>query len=142
MTSTLRFTAAGDINPAVLADMRVAAMRPSLEAIGRFDPVRARDRFLATYVADDTQLLFMGDVLVGFYVLRDMGTHLYLDHLYVAPTHHGMGIGLQVVTRVQSKGRDIRLMALRDSPANGFYQSCGFVAQKEDEFDIHYRWDA
>ena len=33
-----------------LADLRVAAMRPSLEALGRFDPDRARSRFLDKFI--------------------------------------------------------------------------------------------
>ena len=38
----------------LLADIRVAAMRPSLEAAGRFDPVRARRRFRDTFEPSDT----------------------------------------------------------------------------------------
>lgn len=40
-----------------LADLRARAMRPSLEAVGRFDPVRARKRFLDGFVPDQTQVL-------------------------------------------------------------------------------------
>ena len=38
----LRETSAEGIDPDVLATIRVEAMRPSLEAVGRFDPARAR----------------------------------------------------------------------------------------------------
>lgn len=139
---------AGGIDPGLLADLRVAAMRPSLEAVGRFDPVRARQRFLAQYTAEDTWLL-QGSVLgatalAGFYVLRLRPDHLYLDHLYIHPDHQALGLGKRVVRAVQAQaaeqGLPLRLMALRDSPANAFYRACGFIPTKVDPLDTHYVW--
>jgi len=128
-----------------LADIRVAAMRPSLEAIGRFDPVRARERFLASFDPADTTLVFMGDALAGFLVVRKRRDHLYLDHLYICPEHQGAGLGRQIVRSVQvtasKAGKPIRLMALKDSPANGFYKSCGFDFVRSEGFDNHYAWE-
>lgn len=127
-----------------LADIRVAAMRPSLEAVGRFDPVRARLRFIDSFDPDQTNLLFSGEELAGFYVLRSRPEELSLDHLYICDAHQGKGIGSHVVALCQAEahkaGLPIRLMALRDSPANHFYQSCGFMLVTADEFDNHYEW--
>lgn len=124
----------------ILADLRVTAMRPSLEAIGRFNPERARTRFLSAYTADDTYLINIEAGLVGFYVLRDRGDHLFLDHLYLSPTLQGTGIGRSIVARIQEIGRPIRLMALRESAANAFYMRCGFEQVSVDTYDIHYFW--
>ena len=66
-----------------LASIRVAAMRPSLEAVGRFDPERARERFLKSYCPGETEIIYANEKIVGFYVLRRRSDHLYLDHLYV-----------------------------------------------------------
>ena len=33
----------------LLADLRVRAMKESLEAVGRFDPIRAKSRFLDNF---------------------------------------------------------------------------------------------
>ena len=41
--------AVGDDAEALVA-IRIAAMRESLERLGRFDPQRARDRFLAGFI--------------------------------------------------------------------------------------------
>jgi hypothetical protein len=65
----------------VLADIRLEAMRPSLEAVGRFDPVRARARFLDGFIPEDTQVLCVGGRTAGFQVVRRRPDHLYLDHL-------------------------------------------------------------
>ena len=127
-----------------LADLRVKAMRPSLEAAGRFDPDRARARFLETFRPADTRLLLEEDRLAGFYVLRSRDDHLYLDHLYLAPEHQGRGAGRHIVQSIQQEARaanlPIRLMALNVSDANRFYQSCGFRAVGQDDLDTRYEW--
>ncbi|KMW58003.1 Histone acetyltransferase HPA2 [Candidatus Rhodobacter oscarellae] len=140
------FRPAGRFDPALLADIRAQAMRPSLEAVGRFDPDRARDRLLSAYAAEDTVLAYLGDALAGFYVLRPRADHLYLDHLYVLAAHQGAGLGRQMVARVQDRARaarlPVQLTALRGSPANGFYQSCGFELTGSDALDNRYEWRA
>ena len=50
-----------DITPCLEADgvelacLRERAMRASLEAVGRYDPVRVKQRFLGTYNPDNTK---------------------------------------------------------------------------------------
>lgn len=127
-----------------LAGIRVDAMRPSLEAVGRFDPVRARDRFLGSYCAADTKIIHADDEVAGFFVVRQRPDHLYLDHLYVLPDFQGRGIGRRVIGDVKSKARSvdlpIRLMALNGSAANAFYQSCDFEVLSRDTLDAVYEW--
>jgi len=128
-----------------LAAIRVVAMRPSLEAIGRFDPDRARKRFLDTYDPRDTQIVRDGNDLIGFYVVRTHHDHLYLDHVYIHPTHQGRGLGRNIVCSIQDQAREMglpmRLMALRGSRANDFYLSCGFVLEQSDDLDNYYTWE-
>ncbi|WP_299425484.1 GNAT family N-acetyltransferase [uncultured Shimia sp.] len=143
MTS-LRFDAAKPTDAKRLANLRVKAMRPSLEAVGRFNQERARRRFLDTFVPEDTTLVFSGKQLLGFFELRDCEDHLYLDHFYIAPEEQGRGIGsmiLQWILRDASE-RDlpVRLMALNGSPANKFYRLHGFEVTTQEEFDTCYQW--
>lgn len=49
-----------------LADSRVLAMRESLERIDRFDPDRARERFLSSFDPADTRNTVVGAQRVGF----------------------------------------------------------------------------
>lgn len=127
-----------------LADIRAEAMRPSLEALGRFDAERARRRLLDGYCAADTWLIMDGGRTLGFYVLRRREDHLYLDHLYLLPQVQGKGSGGQVLAALKDEARrlglPIRLMALKGSPANGFYEKAGFRRVAESEFDTHYEW--
>jgi GNAT superfamily N-acetyltransferase len=140
----IRFSAASTTDAEELADIRVEAMRPSLEALGRFDRQRAKDRFLNSFEPTDTRIIRSGEEVVGFFVVRRKVDHLYLDHLYIRDRHQGMGIGRIVVDRVKNQARDlslpIRLMALKGSPANAFYLSLGFEFVSADAFDTLYQW--
>ena len=101
--SDLRYRPAEPEDAGALADLRVLAMKDSLEALGRFDPVRARERFLLGFEPNCTQQIFQNAVLVGFWVLKPQEPVWLLDHLYVLPGHQGQGIGAQVLVNVFRK---------------------------------------
>jgi GNAT superfamily N-acetyltransferase len=127
-----------------LAELRVAAMKSSLEAIGRFDPVRARQRFLSSFSPEETVKIESHRKTVGFYVVRNRKDHLWLDHLYIEPSFQGKGAGVAVIDKIKDmashENLPIRLCALRESPSNDFYISQKFVFQFEEEWDLHYEW--
>jgi GNAT superfamily N-acetyltransferase len=142
---TLNYITADLDDGAFLAELRVRAMQPSLEAIGRFDPVRARARFLESYSASKTKKIVVGDDVVGFFVVEDRGDHLWLDHLYIDPKHQGLGFGANVLKYIKVLAKEnhlsVRLGALRGSQSNQFYQTHGFVKTTEEEWDIYYEWN-
>ncbi|MFM2486955.1 GNAT family N-acetyltransferase [Celerinatantimonas yamalensis] len=127
-----------------LAEIRAAAMKPSLEAIRRFDENRVRSRFLESFVPDETFKIVYDNEVVGFYVVRDKGDHIYLDHLYVEPSFQNMKIGKSVIDKVKKdatqRGLPVRLGALRGSKSNDFYKQNGFIKTNEDEFDLYYEY--
>ena len=140
--------AALELVPATAADaealvaLRITAMRESLERIGRFDPQRARDRFLSTFTPEQTQHLLLQGERVGFVGVRSYQGELQLDHLYVHPAHQRRGIGAAVLARVfadaDAQGLPVRVGALRGSDSNRFYQRHGFRQVEEGEWDIYY----
>lgn len=137
-----------DIAPATpnlveeLVSIRLAAMKDSLQAIGRYDPLRARERFLCTFESENTKCMFDGDRMMGFYVLIAKSDHLFLDHLYIHPQYQGNGAGSQIIRRVKevavSSGLPIRLGALKLSESNNFYKNHGFVLTHQEEWDNYY----
>ncbi|MCA0921200.1 GNAT family N-acetyltransferase [Pseudooceanicola nanhaiensis] len=143
MTALILRPATGAEGP-LLADLRVRAMRPSLEAVGRFDPLRARSRFLDGFDPAVTRVILVDGAIAGFLVLRPRADHLYLDHLYLDPELQGAGLGRAAVAQAKAEakaaGLPLRLMALRDSPANGFYLAQGFRKTGEEPMDILYEW--
>jgi ribosomal protein S18 acetylase RimI-like enzyme len=125
-----------------LASLRVAAMRASLERVGRFDLERARERFLSNFTPALTQWIVQDTTRVGFLVVERQADGLHLLHLYIHPSHQGQGVGAQVVQALCAEAdaaqQSIDLAALRGSDANRFYQRHGFVVYGESEFDIFY----
>lgn len=141
-SAALEFAPVDAADADALVALRIAAMRESLERIGRFDPQRARERFLSTFAPELTRHLVVGGERVGFVVVRSYQGELLLDHLYVHPAHQGRGIGAAVLARVfadaDAQRLPVRVGALRGSDSNRFYQRHGFRQVEESEWDIHY----
>ncbi|MEO8178103.1 MAG: GNAT family N-acetyltransferase [Deltaproteobacteria bacterium] len=125
-----------------LVSLRIEAMRESLERVGRFDPVRARERFRGSFAPELTRHILWQGERVGFVAVSPAPDGLRLDHLYVAPRHQGSGIGSAVLAIVfaeaDAAGLALRVGALRQSDSNRFYLRHGFVRSEESEWDIYY----
>lgn len=125
-----------------LANLRVEAMRESLERVGRFDLRRAKDRFLGGFSPNHTLHILLDGERVGFYALKPVDGGLLLDHLYISPAHQGKGIGAAVLAEVFAladlQGCSVRVGALKDSDANRFYARHGFLLVEQAEFDNYY----
>jgi GNAT superfamily N-acetyltransferase len=141
-TGAVQFAVAMPSDREALADLRVEAMRESLERVGRFDPARARERFLAGFVPEQTRHILVDGERVGFFVVKPHTEGLLLDHLYVRPLHQRRGIGAAVLAQVfaeaEPAGLSIRVGALRESESNEFYTRHGFIQVERSEFDNYY----
>ena len=125
-----------------LVALRIAAMRDSLTRIGRFDPQRARERFLSGFVPAQTRHIVVAGRRIGFVVVKPEPNAMLLDHLYLHPDSQGQGIGAIVLARVIAEASAQRLPlkvgALRDSDANRFYLRHGFRLVGQEAFDNYY----
>lgn len=117
-------------------------MRESLERVGRFDPVRARERFLSGFEARNTHCIEVSGERVGFVVVKHRHSELLLDHLYVRPSAQGSGIGSVVLTQIfnvaDTAALPIKVGALKESASNRFYIRHGFQFVESSEFDNYY----
>lgn len=140
--ATVSLAAAAPDDLDALVALRIDAMRESLERIGRFDPVRARERFVSGFTAAYTRHILSGDERVGFVVVRPGDGELLLDHLYVRPGSQGRGVGAAVLALVFAEADaavlPVRVGALRDSASNRFYLRHGFQLVERGEFDNYY----
>jgi len=125
-----------------LVALRIAAMRDSLMRIGRFDPQRARARFLSGYSPAHTRHIALAGRRVGFVVVKPEPNALLLDHLYIHPDSQGRGLGAMVLAHIideaRAQGLPLRVGALRDSDSNRFYLRHGFKLVAQEEFDNYY----
>ena len=142
LKSKLSFEQASLADGDALATLRIEAMRESLEHIGRFDPARARDRFLSNFDPEFTQHIIFDGQRVGFVVVRPQPNGLLLDHLYVRPSYQNTGIGTallaNVFARADAGDLSVRVGALKDSKSNSFYLRHGFTLVEQSEFDNYY----
>jgi GNAT superfamily N-acetyltransferase len=138
----LTFSSTTQSDADLLVTIRIAAMRESLERVGRFDPQRARDRFMATFDPALCRFIEADGVRVGFVLVRPLEDQWHLDHLYIVPERQGTGIGAavlrQIIADADSQCVPIRLGALRGSDSNRFYLRHGFVQVDEAEWDVYY----
>lgn len=125
-----------------LAKIRVASMRDSLEALGRFDPETAKLRFTASFDAENTWKILHNGKLAGFYVLTKMVDHSQLNHFYIHPDHQGCDIGAEVIATIiniaKSSALPLRLGALKGSRSNDFYRKHGFTFLRAEQWDNYY----
>jgi GNAT superfamily N-acetyltransferase len=145
MVPAIEFEPAQEADRELLADIRVEAMRESLERIGRFDPIRARERFLSNFTPALTRHVVAGGAdraRVGFVVIRPQDDHLLLEHLYFRQRHQRRGFGTAVLNQVfidaDRRSMDVRVGALKDSDSNRFYARHGFVLVAQSEWDLYY----
>ncbi|HEV2676781.1 MAG TPA: GNAT family N-acetyltransferase [Aliidongia sp.] len=123
--------------------IRHAAMRPSLEQVGRWHPQRARARFRAAFSPAVTRLVLVGDTLAGCVALKPQGGELEVDQFYLDPRFQGSGLGSAVLRALLAEadavGKPVVLTVLRDSAAIRFYERHGFVQTGAEDWDLFYR---
>lgn len=133
---------AGEGDFEALLALRMAAMRESLERVGRLDPQRVRERLSRGYLPAHTRHILKDGELVGFVVVQPRETDWLLDHLYIHPSAQGEGIGSWVLEAVlreaDARSKAVAVTALKHSPANRFYLRHDFILKAEGEWDLYY----
>ena len=133
---------AGEGDFEALLSLRLAAMRESLERVGRFDPQRARERLSRGYLPAYTRNILKDGELVGFVVVVPRENDWLLDHLYIHPNAQNEGVGSWVMAQVLKEAdvqqKAVSVTALKHGDANRFYLRHGFVLQAEGEWDLYY----
>jgi GNAT superfamily N-acetyltransferase len=127
-----------------LLSLRLLVMRESLERIGRFDEVRASERFRKSFHPSHTRLVLAPDATlwgcVSFPAFSDQFT---IEHFYIVPEQQGRGLGSAVlrslIAEADGARLPIRIGVLRRSDALRFYERHGFSPIGEDEWDIYYQ---
>jgi GNAT superfamily N-acetyltransferase len=141
-TAAFSFAPAHDTDFERLFEIRLLAMRPSLERIGRFDRERAHARFRASFRPAHTRLILdPAGQLIGCVAFGPDDGALLLEHFYLVPEAQGRGVGSAILRRLTGEAdaaaKTVRLDVLRGSDAQRFYRRHGFAETHRDEFDIY-----
>ncbi|HEX7758007.1 MAG TPA: GNAT family N-acetyltransferase [Caulobacteraceae bacterium] len=138
----ITFTPAREEDFEPLLALRGAALRESLERVGRFNPQRGRERFRAGFSPEHTLLIHNEGVFAGCVTVRDEVAGTWLENLYLRPEVQGRGVGgramAEILRRTDAAGRTVRLSVLMESAANRFYQRLGFIETHREDVDIYY----
>jgi GNAT superfamily N-acetyltransferase len=122
-----------------IAELRALVLRPDLERLGRFDPVRVRQRFLSAFDPVVTQVVLLSGQEAGSIAVRPDQGSLWIEHFYLRADCQGKGIGSLVLQRqlgVSQGDRPFRLNVLQGSRAQALYERHGFVVESQDAVDV------
>ncbi|CAM3251772.1 Acetyltransferase (GNAT) family protein [Arthrobacter ulcerisalmonis] len=122
-----------------IAELRAVVMRPDLERLGRWDPLRVRERFLNAFQPEHTFVIVVGGQEAGVIAVRPDADALWIEHFYLAPAFQRQGLGASVLQQVMNDTRDhrpFRLNVLQGSAARTLYERHGFVLETQDPVDI------
>ncbi len=140
LVADIRFEAVGEEHFEALLAVRIAAMRPSLERLGRFDPERARQRFRSGFEPQALRRIVVDGELAGCVALKDEGEAWRIDQFYLLPSAQGRRLGSRVMQQLlaEAVGKPIRVSVLLHSDAIRFYERHGFALEHAGEFDLDY----
>ena len=122
-----------------IAELRAVVLRPDLERLSRFDPVRVRQRFLAAFEPASTRVVLVDGLAAGSIAVRAAEGSLWIEHFYLRPEVQGQGVGSAVLKSQLASGPGdwpFRLNVLQGSRARALYERHGFVAEREDAVDV------
>lgn len=122
-----------------MVELRAEVLRPDLERVGRFDPLRVRERFLASFNPSQTRVIVGDGVDIGLIAVRPADDGVWIEHFYLRSSAQGKGIGTAVLRRVLAEHEadvTLRLNVLQGSGALSLYKRVGFRVESVDEVDI------
>ena len=147
----LFFAPVGQDDFEALLDLRIAAMRESLERLGIFNLDHARKRFQGQFDPQYMQHICVdagdgqGPQRAGLLtVVPYHDGRTKLQHLYLLPAYQNRKIGdwamQQLQKQARREGKTVWLEVLNKSDAIRFYERHGFVQTGGDAIDLIYEW--
>lgn len=122
-----------------IAELRAVVLKDDLERLGRYDPVRVRQRFLDGFDAAQMQIILVDGEAVGCIAVRPAADGQWIEHFFIDPAQQGKGLGGAVLAEIMKRNADsrvFRLNVLTGSPAQRLYHRHGFVVETQDPVDV------
>lgn len=122
-----------------IVELRVVVLKDDLERLGRYDPVRVRQRFLDGFKAEQMQIILVDGEAVGCIAVRPAADGQWIEHFFIDPAQQGRGLGGAVLAEIMRRNADsrvFRLNVLTGSPAQRLYSRHGFIVESQDPVDV------
>lgn len=121
-----------------LVELRAVVLEEDLTRLGRFDPVRVRQRLRGSFAPRFTRIILVDGSAVGSVAIRPDDGVWWVEHFYIDPAVQGQGIGTDILCAVVDvdRSRTLRLNVLQGSPARRLYERLGFRVDDEDDVDV------
>ncbi len=132
---SLRPAEEADFEP--LLDLSIRVLRADLERLGRFDPVRRRERLGAVYDPAVFRVVELAGQRLGCIAAEARGDHIALHSFYLEPAVQGRGLGGRVLAMVLAPlpALPVRIEVLKGSRARRFWEGQGFCWVAAQDFD-------
>jgi ribosomal protein S18 acetylase RimI-like enzyme len=139
---------ARDDDAVAIAQAHIDARRVAMPWLPVIHTFEETVRFFGDFVIPNQVVLVAeaDDDVVGFIAIE----RAYVEHLYVAPAHQGIGIGDALLNRAKELRPDgLMLWTFEENHcARKFYEKRGFIAieftdgsrNEERTSDVRYRW--
>lgn len=137
MKWTLRPAVSGDRE--WIAELRAVVMRSDLERLGRFDPIRVRERFRVGFDPASTLIVEVDGLARGCIAMRKEQADAWIEHFYLDASVQSCGVGSAVLKHVleaHAGPLPCRLIVLQHSRARRLYERHGFVVEDEQPIDV------
>lgn len=138
--AALRPAVADDLD--LIAALKERVLRPDLEPLVGWDPVRSRARVEEHFSTAHTRMILADGAVAGTITVRPDGDESWLEMFYLDTAFQGRGIGTAVLRTVLAEtppAHDLRLQVLVGSAARRLYERHGFVVEHDDGIDIWMR---
>ncbi|MBY0688642.1 GNAT family N-acetyltransferase [Microbacterium marinilacus] len=121
-----------------LVELRAEVLREDLERLGRYDPVRVRQRLRDGFSPAATRIVVVDGEEVGCVAVRDAPDARWVEHFYIMPAAQNRGVGGRVLSEIleEPSSKPTRLNVLQGSAARRLYERRGFVVDAEDAVDV------
>lgn len=102
-----------------------------IETWGGWDDARVRREAIADSKSPNAQVIQVGHVAAGVWLVERSPTEIFLDQIYLFSEYQNLGIGTRLLKQLIAESDrthlPIRLRVIAINPAKQFYEKLGFV---------------
>jgi ribosomal protein S18 acetylase RimI-like enzyme len=101
---------------------------------GKWNESRVLQESREDSISPNAQVIQIGDVAVGVFLVERSPTHIQLEQIYLLPKYQRLGIGSALINSLIKEASQsylpIRLRVMAINPAKTFYEKLGFILKE------------